>query len=70
MRVVRATASKFRRIMSAVGTILFIALRVPLRQVEKQYQYVVLVSVSTQYFLETSAVVCTNYTCSLHKLQP
>ena len=47
MRVVRATASKFRRIMSAVGTIRFIALRAPLRQVQNQCQYVVLVSVST-----------------------
>ena len=50
MSVVRATASKFRRIMSAVGTIRFIALRVPLRQVEKQCQYVVLVSVSTRTY--------------------
>ena len=50
MSVVRATSSKFRRIMSAVGTILFIPLRVPLRQVEKQCLYVVLVTVSTRTY--------------------
>jgi len=30
----------------------------------------VLILVLTRIFLETSAEVCTNYTCSLHKLQP
>ena len=39
--------------MSAVDTIRFKALRAPLRQVEKQCQYVVLVVVSTRkYFCE------------------
>ena len=33
-------------------------------------EYVVLKFVSTLYFLETSAEVCTNFSRSLYKLQP
>ena len=49
--------------MSAVGTILLHSSKGLLYDKFKS-------NVSTLYFLETSAVVCTNYTCSLHKLQP